>query len=185
MLMEEGKQWLWAQKEPLLPTTRLKKQPSFSGFSDGVAYLRRWFQGPAAKPKNVAKTSHHGGTPYRLQKRSLSANSFVPVSFPAYLNSGSTQQNRTRQQPRRSSLLEGVENTLELMSTSKKQAQLALPKDVQQKLAHSSSTSHDSSHLPVPLVPLPKFKVPSTLYGYLDESSFKKGEAWYCLQSFL
>ena len=178
MLMEDGKQWLWGKRDPLLPTTRFRNRSVFPNFLDGVDYFRYWLQG--TKPKQtaaVAKDNNLNGSPFRLKKKSTSSNSFVPVSFPAYLNSISLQQSRSVQTPRKSSLREGFQETLELISTSEKQTKLALPKDVQQKRGdRTRHFSQDSSHLPVPLVPLPKFRVPSTLYGYLDEASYRKGE---------
>ena len=179
--MEETKKWIWSQKEPILPT-RIRSRPSLPSISDSVAYFRHWFRNDKASKRDVFeinKNSPNSSTP-SFKKRSASANSFVPVSFPSYLNSSGTQQNHRGQQVRRSSLLEGFEETLHLMSTSKRQTRLTLPKDAQQKSDHSRAQRHNS-HLPVPLVPLPKFKVPSTLYGYLDKGSLKKGKYWHFL----
>ena len=177
MLMEEGKRWSWGQKGPLLPTTRVKNKPILYSLSDGVAYLRHWFQTSRTRPTPKDSEYQRENAPtFRMKKKSASTNSFVPVAFPAYLNSSSNvQQSQNRQLPRKSSLLEGFEKTLELMSTSKKQTKLTFPKDVQDKQAKKKHSSICSSYLPVPLVPLPQFKVPSTLYGYLDEASFKQG----------
>lgn len=179
--MDTYKQWLWTRSNTLLPTTfKATDNANISdNFSEGFTNLWKLLQSITTKKSNgTSQTKFQSDFSEQYQRkemnRSVSSNSLVHAAFPSYLNTESVHRKPAAYSHRKSSLLDGYEQTLHYLSTSEKQTRLALPKDKKYR-NQSNENLIQHSQLPVPVVPPPRFHVPNTLYGYLDEATIKRG----------
>jgi len=88
----------------------------------------------------------------------------TPAAFPSYLNSGGVHHpsDSMALNCRRSSLLEGLEQTIALMQRDQSN-RLVLPKHVTSEENKEVIKLSELSHLPVPILPLYRFQIPQTL----------------------
>ena len=176
-VMETYKQWFKTRSHTLLPTTF--KPKGNSTVSDNLVDGVSWLWQTLIRRKNHENILPNSSSDFsenmnKKLPKSASGNFLVHAAFPSYLNTEGTHRKSTPQCYRRSSLLVGCEQTMHFITTSKKQTRLVLPKD-NEGSTNSQKELIEHAHLPVPVVQPPRFKVPNTLYGYLDESTFKKG----------
>nr|CAB3267099.1 transmembrane protein 41B [Phallusia mammillata] len=167
-IMEWYSKWLEFRSKPLLPLTLNKDEYSSSSFSN---FLQR------SKCNAPNQTEEHEiaiqatGTDFRHRRKTQ----LMSVAFPAYLNNGASGV-KTSGGRRRSSLLESLEQTMELMSAETKSPRLTYPKS---RLRHSRSSDGDfaMSYLPVPVYELNTPKALDTTVKQVVPKE-KSGSTW-------
>ncbi|XP_002130177.2 transmembrane protein 41B isoform X1 [Ciona intestinalis] len=176
--MDWYKKWLWIRSESLLPTTNSTKDSEKTSYADLTKYFntsnlvqRLWRKRESFDGENDANNNQTLPINVTPPSTPVGSKNLMTVSYPAYLNSGCSNSQMSSfpfNDNRRSSLLEGLEHTLYVMSNDQKRTQLTLPKS---NINYMSKLRNEPelSQLPVPIPRLHKFRIKGPLYGYLDE----------------
>ncbi len=156
--------WLWYRSKSLLPVVTDQSSAQINNedtrWKLTVSPLTTWMQ------PNMWKSSNRETLPVTDKPPPKQLNMY---SLPSYL----TNTNVIFPQQRRSSLLDGYQQTLKSLAVNQNLS-IALPKQA----GDVRSMSHHSQvrqHIPVPIPPAKKFHLTGRLYGYLEKQKVIEG----------